>query len=85
MNLYGYAGGDPVNVSDPFGLTPDWTTLPCPLIVGGAAAVGGPLTMVGAAVLAVVALDNAFASHGGSAAVSLRAGADATAVSMARG
>lgn len=23
MNLYGYAGGDPVNYSDPFGLMPD--------------------------------------------------------------
>jgi RHS repeat-associated protein len=27
LNLYGYAGGDPVNFSDPFGLWPDWNNL----------------------------------------------------------
>ena len=27
MNLYGFAGGDPVNFADPFGLTPDWAKL----------------------------------------------------------
>ncbi|HEX9483410.1 MAG TPA: RHS repeat-associated core domain-containing protein, partial [Gemmatimonadaceae bacterium] len=79
MNLYGFAGGDPVNFSDPFGLWPDCTTLPCPLIAGGAAALGGPVTIFGAAVVGVFVLDNAFGSHGGSAAFSERAGADATA------
>ncbi|MGQ0765086.1 MAG: RHS repeat-associated core domain-containing protein, partial [Gemmatimonadota bacterium] len=30
LNLYGYAGGDPVNFSDPFGLCPQWLTgRPC--------------------------------------------------------
>jgi RHS repeat-associated protein len=30
MNLYGFAGGDPVNFSDPFGLCPQWLTgKPC--------------------------------------------------------
>lgn len=62
LNLYGFAGGDPVNFSDPFGLYPDCTTLPCPLIVGGAAALGGPLTIFGAAVLGVVSADLAFGS-----------------------
>jgi RHS repeat-associated protein len=79
LNLYGFAGGDPVNFSDPFGLWPDCTTLPCPLIAGGAAALGGPITAVGAAVLGVFVLDNAFGSRSGSAAFSERAGADATA------
>ena len=27
LNLYGFAGGDPVNYSDPFGLWPDWGKL----------------------------------------------------------
>jgi hypothetical protein len=30
LNLYGYAGGDPINFSDPFGLCP-W----CPAVIGG--------------------------------------------------
>src|SRR5258708_33133278 len=79
MNLYGFAGGDPVNFSDPFGLWPDCTTLPCPLIAGGAAALGGPVTIFGAAVVGVFVLDNAFGSHGGSAAFSARGGAGPTA------
>jgi RHS repeat-associated protein len=51
MNLYGFAGGDPVNFSDPFGLCP--VPLLCPVIVGAeaGAAVGsvfpGPGTIVG--------------------------------------
>jgi len=34
LNLYGFAGGDPVNFSDPFGLCPSFpgTTVPCELI-----------------------------------------------------
>jgi len=32
MNLYGFAGGDPVNFSDPFGLCPEWVDgKPCDL------------------------------------------------------
>lgn len=32
MNLYGFAGGDPVNFSDPFGLCPEWVDgKPCNL------------------------------------------------------
>jgi hypothetical protein len=42
LNLYGYAGGDPVNFSDPFGLwcPPDCNALDAVLTVGGAI-VGG--------------------------------------------
>lgn len=53
LNLYGFAGGDPVNFSDPFGL---W---PCPELCGagaggGAVAIGGAaLEVTGAAVAAV--------------------------------
>ncbi len=36
LNLYGFAGGDPVNFSDPFGLCPT-----CPLGAVGAAVFGG--------------------------------------------
>jgi len=49
LNLYGYANGDPVNYSDPFGLCPAWKTgVPCFVEKGLAgAAVGG---VAGAAV-----------------------------------
>src|SRR5206468_7456463 len=30
LNLYGFAGGDPVNFSDPFGLCPPKDNTPCP-------------------------------------------------------
>ena len=30
MNVYGFAGGDPVNFSDPFGLCPPKDDTPCP-------------------------------------------------------
>jgi len=42
LNLYGYAGGDPINFSDPFGLwcPPDCNALDAVLTVGGAV-VGG--------------------------------------------
>ncbi len=36
LNLYGYAGGDPINNSDPFGLCPEWLTgTPCGLKFNG--------------------------------------------------
>ena len=81
MNLYGFAGGDPVNFSDPFGLSADCLTLPCPLVISGLSA-GGPLGWLAIGVIGVTALDDAFASHGGSAALSQRAGADATGVNV---
>jgi hypothetical protein len=84
MNLYGFAGGDPVNFTDPFGLYPDCTTLPCPLILGGAAVLGGPLTIFGAGVLAVVSADLAFGSSSGTGAVSTRAAADALSTTFER-
>lgn len=39
MNLYGFAGGDPVNFSDPFGL---W---PCPELCAAAGAGGGSIAL----------------------------------------
>lgn len=38
LNLYGYAGGDPINFSDPFGLCPprDENTADCTVILNGA-------------------------------------------------
>ena len=45
LNLYGYASGDPVNFSDPFGLCPMCVAIP--VVVGG-----GELTAGGAALLA---------------------------------
>ena len=36
MNLYGFAGGDPVNFSDPFGLCPPWPS--CLARIGSASA-----------------------------------------------
>jgi hypothetical protein len=41
LNLYGYAGGDPINFSDPFGLDclgPDGQRRPCLVILNGATA-----------------------------------------------
>jgi RHS repeat-associated protein len=41
MNLYGFAGGDPVNYSDPFGLCPQWLDgTPCTLQDGANFAAG---------------------------------------------
>jgi murein DD-endopeptidase MepM/ murein hydrolase activator NlpD len=38
LNVYGYAGGDPINLSDPFGLCPQHLTgRPCNNVLGGAA------------------------------------------------
>jgi RHS repeat-associated protein len=79
LNTYGFAGGDPVNFVDPFGLSADCTTLACPLILGGAAVLGGPLTIFGAAVLGVVSADLAFGSLPGITVPSERSPADQTA------
>lgn len=41
MNLYGFAGGDPVNFSDPFGLCPEWVDgKPCNLNAAAGFAAG---------------------------------------------
>lgn len=41
INLYGYAGGDPVNFSDPFGLCPEWVDgKPCNLNAAASFAAG---------------------------------------------
>ncbi len=53
LNLYGYAGADPVNNSDPFGLC--FFGLPCPVAAGGfvsGVAVAGEAIGVGAAAAA---------------------------------
>ena len=42
MNAFGFAGGDPVNFSDPFGLCPlERDGVPCTLTMAGRAALGG--------------------------------------------
>jgi RHS repeat-associated protein len=48
MNLYGFANGDPVNFSDPFGLCPDLC------FVEGAAAAGAGVYIAGVAVAATI-------------------------------
>ena len=36
LNVYGFAGGDPINFSDPFGLCPEYLTgRPCNNVLGG--------------------------------------------------
>lgn len=50
MNLYGFAGGDPVNFSDPFGLTPAWLTWLARRAVASTA-VGGAVLSAGRALL----------------------------------
>jgi hypothetical protein len=88
MNLYGFAGGDPVNHSDPFGLSPDCTTAPQLCLTAAAAAQAAGLAAlgaVGAAVFVVYQLDRAFGSSGGAMEGIPAAGArDATATFMGR-
>lgn len=38
--MYGYAGGDPINLSDPFGLSPDTAEVGCRKLEGVAGTVG---------------------------------------------
>jgi len=85
-NLYGFASGDPVNFSDPYGLSPDCMTLPmpCPVIVGGLAG-AGPLGWFALAVGAVTLADRAFASETGSVGFDRAAPADATAFNRRSG
>lgn len=41
LNAYGFAGGDPVNFSDPYGLCPEWLThKPCRAVDAAAATTG---------------------------------------------
>ena len=53
LNLYGYAAGDPINYSDPFGLCPNpvgWGSLQCELeafVAGGKAAARAVVTRLG--------------------------------------
>jgi len=61
VNLYAYAGNNPVAYNDPFGLGPCDVALPCPppsvlggLLAGAARAVGTALSTIGAATLAVI-------------------------------
>jgi RHS repeat-associated protein len=67
MNLYGFAGGDPVNFSDPFGLCPD----ACVLEGGAAAGVG--LYILGVGVVAAFVAS----THGEELGAALGAGYDA--------
>src|SRR5438093_2647087 len=55
LNLYGFAGGDPVNFSDPFGLFPFAKDgIPCTFTFGVAGAAGGFAVGVAASVAAAV-------------------------------
>jgi RHS repeat-associated protein len=71
LNLYGYAGGDPVNFSDPFGLSPE-AGGDCPdgyvaagdtcynqVAIIGMVVTGGGLRLFGAARSAAVGVSNA--------------------------
>ena len=56
MNLYGFAGGDPVNFNDPFGLTADCLLLPCPVVMGAGSILGGLSAGTAAAVAAPISI-----------------------------
>jgi len=43
LNLYGYANGDPINFSDPFGLCPDEDDTACQVFESGLTALGAAL------------------------------------------
>lgn len=53
MNLYGFAGGDPVNFSDPFGLC---APMPWCLAVAGGGSLAGAASLSGAGAAAAVAV-----------------------------
>jgi RHS repeat-associated protein len=81
MNLYGFAGGDPVNFSDPFGLCPVTATdpVPCSVTYGAAlGAIGGWLGIMAAGGCTVgsggICLAGAPAIIGGGAALGTLAG-----------
>src|SRR5690606_34698196 len=71
LNLYGYAGGDPINFSDPFGLAP------CPPD-DDCGALTAAMTVTGAAI-------GAFLGGGGGAVAGLACGPAAPACSTAAG
>jgi RHS repeat-associated protein len=49
LNLYGFANGDPINFSDPFGLCPEWLDgIPCVLPTGSDLLAAGATTAMGA-------------------------------------
>lgn len=91
-NLYGFAGGDPVNFTDPFGL---W---PCPelctagalgIAAGGETAIGslaagGPAGWIAIGGIAVAGLLDHASGSRGVPALSIRAPADASAVILER-
>jgi hypothetical protein len=90
-NLYGFAGGDPVNFSDPFGLWP-WPELAGGggLVVSGGGALlgglslGGPAGWIAIGGLAVVGTLEHFAGPTGEPQLSMRATADVTSVVLER-
>jgi RHS repeat-associated protein len=57
LNLYGFANGDPVNFSDPFGLATCPPVCPFPILAGGGGLLaGGPLGWAAAGTLALMML-----------------------------
>ncbi len=91
MNLYGFAGGDPVNFSDPFGLWP-WPELAgtggavlwgSGSLLGGLS-LGGPAGWITIGGLALAVRLDHFAGSTGEPQLSTRAGADATSVVLER-
>jgi len=61
MNLYGFASGDPVNFSDPFGLCPEPITCTLALASGVGAVTTASASLVGASVAATGVAVNAVA------------------------
>lgn len=79
MNLYGFAGGDPVNFSDPYGLCPVTATDPTPCGLGGALIGGVAGAGLGVAVTAGCAsVTFGLCAAGGPAIVGVSAGLGAS-------
>ena len=59
MNLYGFAGGDPVNFSDPFGLCPEPITCALAIASGAGAVTTASTAVVGTTIAATGVVLNA--------------------------
>ncbi|MBL8998758.1 MAG: RHS repeat-associated core domain-containing protein [Gemmatimonadetes bacterium] len=82
LNLYGFAGGDPVNFSDPFGLCPDPEDGWCRLFEAGMAGLGATVGLIAGG---GVGLGATVLSGGALAAPAVAATAATTALGAAYG